>query len=82
MFFIFGWGHQKVEDLGPVAERLCPNCNNSRPWSLLKTSEWITLFFIPVIPTSRKTLTLCPVCGYGQELEGAALDEARRLARI
>jgi len=82
MFFIFGWGHRKVQDHGRVARRLCPHCRNDEPWQLLTVSEWITLFFIPVIPTSRKHLTMCPICGYAIELDGAALEEARRLARL
>ena len=82
MFFIVGWGHEKVEDNGTMPRRRCANCRNEEPWRLLTVSRWVTLFFVPVLPTSRRHLTACPVCGWAQELEGAALDEARRLGRL
>ncbi len=82
MFFIFGWGHRKVQDHGATPPRLCPRCHNSQPWRLLTVSEWITIFFLPLIPTGKRHLTVCPVCGQEQILEGAALEEARRLGRL
>ena len=66
MFFIFGYG-PRTTDLGLDVERNCPNCNNRRQWQRIWQANWITLFFIPVIPTGRKTLTVCPVCNFGYE---------------
>jgi hypothetical protein len=66
MFVVFGWG-PRVKDLGPDRERDCPNCHNRRVWQRWEQTNWITLFFIPVIPTGRKRLRQCPICSFGYE---------------
>jgi hypothetical protein len=66
MFFIFGWG-PRVKDLGPDDFRTCTHCNNHQQWRRTEATNWITLFFIPVIPTSRKVSVQCPICGFGWE---------------
>ncbi len=66
MFFIFGYG-PRTKDLGLAQERLCSNCGNRRRWQRIEQTNWVTLFFIPVIPTGRKQLTLCPVCQHADE---------------
>ena len=62
MFVIFGWGHTTTKGLGPVEELQCGNCHNTEFWNLQKTSEWFTLFFIPIFPYSTKYLKFCPIC--------------------
>ncbi|MCB1182580.1 zinc-ribbon domain-containing protein [bacterium] len=66
MFFIFGFG-PRTKDLGPDGERDCPHCHNRRTWRRWEQRNWITLFFVPVIPLGAKRMTLCPICGYGHE---------------
>ena len=82
MFFIFGWGQRKVQDHGPLPPRPCPRCRNREPWRLQTVSEWLTVFFIPLIPLRRHHVAVCPVCGYAQALTAAALEEARRLGHL
>ncbi len=65
-FFLFGYG-PRTKDLGPDVERDCPNCHNRRQWRRYEETRWITVFLIPVIPTDRKRLTVCPVCSFGYE---------------
>jgi len=66
MFLIFGYG-PRTKDLGLDIERDCPNCHNRRQWHRIRETNWVTLFFIPVIPTGSKQKTLCPVCNFGYE---------------
>ena len=66
MFYIFGYGPRR-RDLGLDVERNCTNCNNRRQWHRFEERNWISLFFIPVIPLGRKFLTVCPVCNFGHE---------------
>lgn len=65
---LFGWGHSKVKDAGPVTEHECPNCKNTNLWHLIKASTWFTLFFIPVFPYSIKRFIICPTCQYGESV--------------
>ncbi len=68
MFFIFGYG-PRVKDLGLDQYRTCKRCNNHTQWRRTEVTNWITLFFIPVIPTGRKRLVQCPICSHGWEEE-------------
>lgn len=66
MFFVFGY-EKRRKDLGPAGERTCANCGNRRSWRRYRETGWITFFFIPVLPTGRKDLSLCPVCSHRDE---------------
>ena len=65
-FFLFGYG-PRLKDLGPDVERDCPNCHNRCQWHRYEETKWVTVFFVPVIPTSRKRLTVCPICNFAHE---------------
>lgn len=67
MIFIFGY-HPIHHTVGPVEERECPNCHNTRHWLLGKMTYFINLFFIPLIPTRRHFYKSCPVCHFREEL--------------
>ena len=66
---IFGWGHERVKQIGPLSEKQCKNCNNQTNREMLKISTWFTLFFIPVFPYSIKYFKACPVCNVAELLE-------------
>jgi len=60
--------------------RICPHCHNGKPqypftflnslisWSAsvfpTKKNTWFELFFVPIIPLSRKHILLCMICGW------------------
>lgn len=66
MFFIFGYG-PRTKDLGLDEFRTCKHCNNHTQWRRTEVTNWVTLFFIPVLPLGRKTLLQCPICSFGWE---------------
>ena len=63
MIFIFGFGHIKKNTVGPLDELTCNRCNNRKFWILESTSEWFTLFFIPIFKTHTEYYKFCPICG-------------------
>ncbi len=67
MIFIFGIS-PKEQTIGPAEERICPRCNNQRFWILKKSSQWFSLFFIPLIPFGSKYFMQCPICGEAEFL--------------
>jgi len=70
MFFIlFGWGHRTIKLIGPTIVQECLSCNTSSYFSLVKTTDWFTLFFIPIIPYETKYYLECPICKNAFELE-------------
>ena len=66
---IFGYGPRRPRDLGPVAPARCPACGNQVEFHLLQERSWVSLFFVPVIPTSARHLLVCPVCQHAVGLD-------------
>ncbi len=81
MIFIFGY-HPIARTEGPIEEKECPNCHNTRHWLLGKMTYWINLFFIPVIPTRSEYFEYCPVCNFRQEVTREDFHHKRELAHL
>jgi len=47
---------------------ICRACGNPAAQTLVERVRWFTLFFIPLIPFSRKRLMQCAFCGTVTEL--------------
>ena len=82
MFILFGWDHQKSKSFGPLFKAPCEHCNNDVFWQLLEFSYWFTLFFIPIFPTSRKRMAICPTCSAGWELIPEEFENYKRWAQL
>lgn len=78
---IFGWGHQKIKNYGPVFKHRCNHCNNEDIWQLVGISTWFTLFFIPIFPYESKHMLICPVCNYGAKVESSEVEKLKQLAQ-
>jgi len=74
MFILFGWGKRIYKKYGTTEKRKCQRCNNEEEWSIMSYSEWFTLFFIPVIPYSKKYFITCPICNVALELTREQFD--------
>ena len=74
MIFIFGTSPVE-KDFGPCDEVTCPHCNNTKFWSLKRTTQFISFFFIPVIPISVKRYLQCPICLITHELTKDEFDQ-------
>lgn len=45
------------------APQICPHCHNASVFPT-KKNTWFELFFVPIIPLSRKHILLCMICGW------------------
>jgi hypothetical protein len=50
---------------------ICRACQRPASQAVLQRVRWFTLFFIPVIPFSRKSLLQCAMCGHVSEIDPA-----------
>lgn len=66
---IFGWGHRTLKKYGTIQSKTCVHCYQNRDIDLIKITIWFTLFFIPVIPISRRYLLMCLSCKGIEELD-------------
>jgi len=46
----------------------CPHCNNTTQWRVTKNTNYISLFFIKVLPVKSKYFHHCSICNYGFEV--------------
>ena len=76
---IWGFGRRTVKRHGAAIFQRCPNCGNSGWFQLMTVRRWFTLFFVPVVPYSRRDLLICPVCSRGVELDRARRQQALQM---
>lgn len=69
MFIIFGIS--PVKRLGKLRLRSrCPRCNDIRNFQENSVRNFLSFFFIPIIPISRSnSFYTCPTCGFAANLE-------------
>ena len=68
-FIIFGWGRRHIKNIGSTIIQKCSICSHKSYFSLVRSREWFTLFFIPIFPYETKYYLECPVCRNGFEIE-------------
>lgn len=81
MIFIFGY-HPVNRVEGPVEEIECPNCHNKRHWILAKMTYFVSLFFIPVIPTKTEHYKQCPICKFRRDVTKEDFSHSSKLAKL
>lgn len=79
MLIIFGTKRMKAQNLGPVSDTICGNCNNPVAYQLYQQRQWFHIFWIPIIPISNKHFVLCPICSRGGEVSAAQLPSVTAL---
>lgn len=81
-FVIVGWP-TKQKTIGAVLIAYCHLCNNESGWYLIKRRKWLTLFWIPILPLSRKEHYLvCDVCANAHQLQRSELAETRNMMEV
>jgi len=75
MFIILGTRTLK-DVVGTTREMFhCDHCNNDNHYKVTKVRRFFALFFIPLIPFSKKYFVHCPVCDYGVEMEEESAEK-------
>jgi hypothetical protein len=59
-----------------IVTAVCPHCNNPAAHRIVKRTRMFTLFFIPLIPISIKTYSVCSFCGTTTKLDKESRDAA------
>jgi ssDNA-binding Zn-finger/Zn-ribbon topoisomerase 1 len=64
MFLIFGISPLKKAGK-QITRHHCPRCNDIRNFQENQIRNYLSFFFIPIIPISKShSLFICPTCGY------------------
>jgi hypothetical protein len=81
VFFIFGW-NKKSATRGAVVESRCHHCRNHVSWHHFKITDWLELFFIPLIPFRSEHFLACGICGDAVKLTGEESRGVESLFRM
>ncbi|MDA8358688.1 MAG: DUF2510 domain-containing protein [Actinomycetota bacterium] len=74
-FIIFGYRRRRTGE-GVVLSQ-CAKCQQVGPHTLMATSTWLTLFFIPIIPLPRRHRLVCRQCAHKTTVRGLELASVR-----
>jgi hypothetical protein len=66
MFILFGF-RSMIRNLAMTTSP-CRTTNQPAAHRLSRISRWFTLFFIPVIPVSRRYVLTCSACGQSYKI--------------
>lgn len=78
MIFIFG-SQRKGERLRPLLDTHCYCCKRGTTWDLLRVTDWVSIFFIRLIPVRSTGYLACTGCGDRLALHA---DEVRGISRL
>ena len=68
MLIVFGW-EKSGKRLRPLLDTHCYQCKRTSTWDWNRVTEWVSLFFIRVLPFKSTDYLCCPGCGDAIELD-------------
>ena len=81
MIFIFG-GTQKGATVRPLLDTHCYQCNRTTTWDWYRVTEWMSAFFIPVLPVNSKHYLLCQGCKDHLQLQQDEVNGVKQLRQL
>jgi hypothetical protein len=83
MLIVFGW-EKSGKRIRPLLDTHCYQCKRVSTWDWNRITQWVSLFFIRVLPFKSVDYLSCPGCGDAIELdpeERRGLGQFDRLSR-
>lgn len=81
MFVIFGW-EKHGERVKPLIDTHCYHCNNAVTWDWVKVTEWVSFFFVRVVPFKSEHFLGCGICGDAIALDNSEVRRLKKLHRL
>jgi len=77
-FIIVGWP-TKVKHIGVATPAYCEHCQNNTVYHLIKTRQWLTIFWLPILPISTSSYYLeCEICNANLGLEESSTIQSAK----
>lgn len=61
MFVVFGC-KKTIKPFGSLLSTDCHRCHNRSAWGIWRETEWLSLFFIRLLPFKNKHYLTCSIC--------------------
>ena len=68
------FGSQSINKVMGQQVYRCSRCERQSYHTIVRSRSWFTLYFIPLIPISKMTLSTCTLCGYQTLIDTARAD--------
>jgi hypothetical protein len=81
MFVVFGW-EKSFKPAESLLKTHCHRCNNESSWRIWNETEWVSLFFVKVLPFLTKYHLACEVCRDAVPLDSKTVKGARNRRQL
>jgi len=68
------WGYRSRNKVMGQFKNTCPQCKKAGFQTVVRSRRWFTLYFIPLIPFSKKSIARCNLCGFQYALNNNQAD--------
>ncbi len=58
------WGFRSRNKVMGQFKNTCPQCRKVGFQTVVRSRRWFTLYFIPLIPSTKRTIARCNLCGF------------------
>jgi tetratricopeptide (TPR) repeat protein len=73
MFAII-FGTRNTNNVLGQTQFVCPQCRRQAYHTVVRSRQWFTLYFIPVIPMGKSTTARCNLCGFRGQISNEQAD--------
>ncbi len=78
MIIIFGWTTKGAIERS-LLDTHCYSCRRTTTWEWFRATEWLTGFFLPVLPIKSEHYLLCQHCKDSLQLQKHEVKAIKRL---
>lgn len=78
MFIIWSFGKITLRKFAARDNAVCVRCHNQVDRTLVRSTQWFCLFFIPVIPYGKAYYLECPICNRADMISKQEFEEYMR----
>jgi tetratricopeptide (TPR) repeat protein len=68
------WGYRSRNKVMGQVKSVCPQCRREGFQTVVRSRRWFTLYFIPLIPFSKKSIARCNLCGFQYAMNNDQVD--------
>ena len=81
MIIIFG-SATKGATVRPLIDTHCYECKRQATWDWYRVTEWMSAFFVPVLPVRSHHYLVCQTCRDGLQLNATEVRGIKRLKQL
>src|SRR6266700_4883018 len=68
------WGFRTRNNVMGQMQYPCPKCRQNSFHTVVRSRRWFTLFFIPLFPFTKSSISRCNICGFQTQIDNDAVD--------